>query len=248
MVKIKKTALVTGAAKRLGRAIALSLAENGFSIIVHYHTSRNEAIDLCEEIAHKNVEAWPVKADLGNLRAPDALMNASMGFPGSLSVLVNNASIFLADTLADMTAGDFERTMRINAWAPLSLSRAFARKVKKGSIVNILDARLPAFDRSHAAYSLSKSVLMNATPMCALEFAPGIRVNAVAPGLILPPPGKDISYIENLKKRVPLRSYGAPRDIADAVMFLVKSRYCTGEILYIDGGRRHAGYCFGDRR
>ena len=106
-----------------------------------------------------------------------------------------------------------------------------------------LDARLPGHDRSHIAYSLSKYALMNITRICALEFAPGVRVNAVAPGLILPPEGKTVSYMEKLKNRVPLRACGTPRDIAEAVLFLVKSAYITGEILYVDGGQRHADYC-----
>ena len=238
-----ETALVTGAAKRLGRAIALLLAENGYSIIVHYHTSKQDAEDLCGEIAEKNVRAWPVKADLGKPAELDALIDRSMRRFGGLSVLVNNASIFPPNTLRNMTARDFDRNMRINAWAPLSLSRAFALKVKKGAIINILDARLPGHDRSHIAYSLSKYALMNITRICALEFAPGVRVNAVAPGLILPPEGKTVSYMEKLKNRVPLRACGTPRDIAEAVLFLVKSAYITGEILYVDGGQRHADYC-----
>lgn len=248
MPKAKKTqaakiALITGAAKRLGRAIALSLAENGYSIAVHYNSSKLEAEDLCGELAGKNVLAWPVKADLGKPAELDTLIDRTLKRCGGLSVLVNSASIFPPTTLRNMTAGDFYRNMRINAWAPLSLSRAFALKVKKGAIVNILDARLPGHDRSHIAYSLSKYALMNITRICALEFAPGVRVNAVAPGLILPPEGKGVSYIEQLKERVPLRACGTPRDIAEAVLFLVKSAYITGEILYVDGGRRHADYC-----
>jgi len=131
--------------------------------------------------------------------------------------------------------------MTVNAWAPLCLSRAFRRFAKRGAIVNILDARRPGEDAAHVAYSLSKLALEGITRICATQFAPYIRVNAVAPGLILPPPGKDVSYLENLKYRVPLRRYGDPRDIATAVVFLVKSRFITGEIVHVDGGRRRLG-------
>ena len=237
----EKNALVTGAAHRIGRAIALSLAGMGYGIVVHYNESMSEAQSLCREIEHKKVKAWPVRADLGKPGGSTDLIDKSLRQCGRLSVLVNNASIFPADTLENMTLTDFNRNMLVNAWAPLNVSRAFAKTARKGAIVNILDARRPGQDRSHAAYSISKHALAAITHLCASEFAPNIRVNAVAPGLILPPAGKDMSYMEKLKDRVPLKTYGDPQDIADAVAFLVKSRYITGEILHVDGGRNRLG-------
>ena len=239
----KKTALVTGAGKRIGRAIALTLADNGFSIIVHYHTSKSETDDVCREISLRNVDAWSIKADLSKPRDLESCIDKALTCSENLSVLVNNASIFPSATLSSVTRNDFELAMRINAWAPLCLSRSFAQKaVHHGSIVNILDARLPSHDRYHVAYSLSKAALQHATRMCALEFAPHIRVNGVAPGLILPPAGKNMAYLKKLKDKVPLRTYGKPQDIADAVVFLVKSDFITGEIIHVDGGRHSLGY------
>jgi pteridine reductase len=238
---LKKNALVTGASKRIGRAIALSLADNGYNIVVHFNNSKEDAFRLCREIEQKNVNAWPVRADLGKPEGSRRLIERTLGYCGSLSVLVNNASIFPTATLEEITLSDFNQNMLVNAWAPLCLSRAFAKSAKQGAIINILDARKPGQDRSHAAYSLSKCVLDAVTLQCATQFAPHIRVNGVAPGLILPPAGKDFSYLEKLKDRVPLKTYGNPQDIADAVVFLVKSRFITGQIVYIDGGRRQLG-------
>jgi pteridine reductase len=236
-----KNALITGASKRIGRAIALSLADNGYGIIVHYNNSQDEALRLCRDLERKNVNAWPVRADLGKPEGAKKLIDRSLRSCGSLSVLVNNASIFSPSSLEDCTLNDFNVNMLVNAWAPLCLSRAFTVSAKQGAIVNILDARRPGQDRFHVAYSLSKYALEAMTHLCAAEFAPNIRVNGVAPGLILPPPGKDVSYLEKLKDRVPLKTYGGPQDIADAVVFLVKSKFITGEILHVDGGRNRLG-------
>jgi pteridine reductase len=233
--------LVTGASKRLGRAIALSFADQGFPIVVHYNNSKTEAFELCREIEKKNVQAWPVRADLSKLSAVESLIDRSIVVCKTLSVLINNASIFPLTAFDEMTFADFNLNMRVNAWAPLALSRRFARSVTKGAIVNILDARRAGNDKNHVAYILSKSTLKAATMLCASEFAPRIRVNGVAPGLILPPAGKDDSYLKKLQNRVPLRTHGSPKDIADAAVFLATSRYITGEILHVDGGRYSLG-------
>jgi NAD(P)-dependent dehydrogenase (short-subunit alcohol dehydrogenase family) len=128
----------------------------------------------------------------------------------------------------------------VNAWAPFVLSRDFSRHVDRGKIINLLDTRITGYDRSHVAYVLSKRMLAVLTSMCALEFAPDFTVNAVAPGLILPPPGKDENYLAGLVKTVPLKKHGGPGDIVDAVLYLLKSDFVTGQTIYVDGGR-HLG-------
>ena len=128
----------------------------------------------------------------------------------------------------------------MNAWAPFALSRDFVRLAERGKIVNLLDTRITGYDRAHVAYVLSKKMLSALTMMSALEFAPSFTVNGVAPGLILPPEGKDESYLDVLAKSVPLRKHGGPGDIADAVLYLLKSDYVTGQVIYVDGGR-HLG-------
>ncbi len=148
--------------------------------------------------------------------------------------------MFLPDTLMDVGFGDVTRHLQVNAWAPFVLSRDFARLAERGKIINLLDTRITGYDRTHVAYVLSKRMLSVLTMMCALEFAPEFTVNAVAPGLILPPAGKDESYLDGLAKTVPLRKHGGPGDIADAVLYLLKSDFVTGQIIYVDGGR-HLG-------
>ena len=233
-----KTALITGAARRLGRAIALSLADSGHDIIVHYHSSKNDAEELCRELKSKKVKAWALQADLEDQRDNTNLIQRSLECSKGLSVLVNNASIFPDSTIDTVTLEDFNRNMLVNAWAPFCLSRSFAAAVKSGAIVNVLDARVPGHDPRHIAYIFSKHMLTVMTRICALEFAPRIRVNGVSPGLILPPAGKDFSYLEKLKDKVPLRAYGSVQDVASAVVLLATNKFITGEIIYVDGGRR----------
>jgi NAD(P)-dependent dehydrogenase (short-subunit alcohol dehydrogenase family) len=137
----------------------------------------------------------------------------------------------------DVGFGDITRHMHVNAWAPFVLSREFSRLVQRGKIINLLDTKIAGSDRAHVAYILSKQMFALLTRMCAREFAPGITVNGVAPGLILPPNGKDEQYLEQLAKTVPLKRHGSPDDIADATIYLLKSEFITGQVIYVDGGR-----------
>ena len=156
---------------------------------------------------------------------------------GSIDILINNASIFSPSTLMDLGFGDLTRHMQVNAWAPFVISREFARLVGRGKIINLLDTKIHGYDQTHVAYILTKHMLSVLTRMCALEFAPGITVNAVAPGLILPPLGKDESYLEQLSPAVPLKRHGGPGDIANTVIYLLKSDFVTGQVIFVDGGR-----------
>jgi hypothetical protein len=234
----RDTALVTGAARRIGRAIALSIADCGMNVVVHYNNSPSEALGLVAEIKKKGVFSWAMSGDLETDRACAALIHDAAAAAGksTLRVLVNNASIYPETTLSDMAFPDLARCIRINAWAPLVLSRAFAAQAQ-GCVVNILDNRITGRDHGHVAYLLSKQMLASITRLCALEFAPSVRVNGVAPGLILPPAGKTRAYLDKLKRNVPLRAHGSPRDIASAVVFCIKSPFLTGEIITVDGGR-----------
>lgn len=132
--------------------------------------------------------------------------------------------------------------MEVNAWVPLTLSRDFAQRVGGGSIINLHDTHLEGFDFRHAGYILSKHVLAELTRMMALAFAPRVTVNAVAPGLILPPPGADESYLESHSHALPLQRRGGPLDIAEAIVFLLRSDFITGQVIHVDGGRHLQGY------
>jgi NAD(P)-dependent dehydrogenase (short-subunit alcohol dehydrogenase family) len=234
---IGKNVLITGAAKRIGRAIALGFASEGANIAIHYRSSKTEAEKLCLELDKKKVGYWLLQADFGKKADYESLVDHAFETAGHLDILVNNASVFPESTLQNVTFAGVMKNIEINSWAPFYISRAFARKVKQGAIVNMLDTRIRGFDLHHVAYILSKQILESLTRMMALEWAPGIRVNAVAPGLILPPDGKDNSYLDALTYSVPLKKHGNLHQITEAVLFLVKNEFTTGQILYVDGGR-----------
>ena len=234
-----KVALVTGASKRVGRAIAIALAEEGVHIVAHDHRAQEtETKRVCDEVADCGAKAWRVMADLEKPEEYESLVLQARNAAGALDILINNASIFLPSTVLDTGFNDLMRHVHVNAWTPFVLSREFARLASRGKIINLLDAHITGRDQTHMAYLLSKQMLASLTKVCALEFAPEVTVNGIAPGLILPPAGKDETYLDKLAEKVPLRKHGGPQDIADAVIYLLKSDYVTGQIIYVDGGRR----------
>ncbi len=233
----RMTALVTGAAKRIGREITMALAGEGANIVVHYRTSAREAEELCSRLAEYHVLSWPVKADFDHPEEYETLINRAVKTAGWLDILINSASVFFPNTLKDLDFEGMMKGMRVNAWAPFVLIRDFARTVGQGKVVNLLDTRIMGYDWSHVGYILGKQALYTLTRMAAIEFAPRIAINAVAPGLILPPPGKDEAYLDWLANRVPLKKHGKASDIADAVVYLLKSDFVTGQVIYVDGGR-----------
>jgi pteridine reductase len=237
-----RNALVTGAAKRIGRAIALALAEEGADVVVHYSSSERKARELTGEIEHLGVRAAALAADLSDKAELESLVERAAGAFGGLDILVNNAAIFPSDTLATLELEGLFRNMELNAWAPLVLTRKFAAQTERGHVVNLLDSRTAGYDWSHVGYILSKHALTVLTRMTALELAPGIAVNGVAPGLVTPPVGKDMSYLERLTGTVPLKRHGDPSDVAEAVVYLVASSFVTGQIVYVDGGRHLKEY------
>ena len=180
------------------------------NVVVHYRESAAEAQELRAELVARGAKAWLVKADFDDADAPARLISEALDAAGSLDILVNSASLFLPSTIQDMDFAGLTRMMQVNAWAPLALSREFARRVGRGKIVNLLDSRIAGFDAAHVAYILSKRALSVLTEMMALEFAPDITVNGVGPGLILPPPGKDEAYLDELAKGLPLKRHGNP--------------------------------------
>lgn len=236
-----RTALVTGAARRLGRATALALAGAGADVVVHYGASAGDAESLVTEIVSLGRKAWALQADLSDAAEARRLFARACEAAGPVDLLVNNASIFPASRLVSFTAEDLRKNVEVNAMAPLELGRELAARVGRGDIVNFLDARIGDYDREHVAYHLSKRMLSDLTHLMALEFAPGVRVNAVAPGLILPPAGQDEAYLKKLASTNPLQRYGSVGDVTAAVLFLVRSPFVTGQTIYVDGGRHLRG-------
>ncbi len=236
-----KTALITGAAQRLGRATALALGRLGIRIVIHYHQSAPQATAVCRELQDLNVAAWGLTADLCSADEAQDLFEQAVTLAGPIDILINNASIFPEETLWETNATSLQQNMQIHALAPLILSRRLAQQGRPGRIVNLLDTRVTSYDRKHATYHLSKRSLLTLTRMLALELAPQVTVNAVAPGLILPPAGQDDSYLQKLAHTNPMQCHGNPEDVAEAVVYLLQSRFITGQIIYVDGGRHLKG-------
>jgi pteridine reductase len=184
-----------------------------------------------------------VQADLGDAKACTTLMGKAAKQLGPVDLLVNNASTFPAVRLPDLQLEDLLRSIQVDAWAPLELTRALHAQVPKkrgGAVVNLLDARIADFDLAHAGYYLAKRMLADLTRMAAIEFAPLLRVNGVAPGPILPPPGGGKVDLERWAKHLPLRRTPTPDDVAQAVGYLLGAPSITGEVVHVDGGR-HLG-------
>lgn len=236
-----KAAIVTGAARRLGRHIALSLASRGMNVIIHYNRSKESAEETAHHIAGKGVKAWPVQADFRHPEELAAFGEKCGEAAGEISVLVNSASIFNHGTILESAESDFIENLKINALAPLALCRWFAKQCSDGSIVHMLDARMDDYDKDHIPYALSKQALKSITRILSLELAPGIRVNGVAPGLILPPEGKGTEYLKKWAAVNPLQTWGSEEDVSNAVLYLIDAQFVTGQVIYLDGGRHLKG-------
>jgi glucose 1-dehydrogenase len=225
---------------RVGRAISLALAGTGCHLFIHYGRSVRPAEETAAAAAAHGVRVESFSADLSQPAEIGAIVPAAVAAFGQVDILINNAAIFEAGGLQETTAAQWERQMAINLRAPFFLSQAFARQLPpgaQGQIVNVTDARVlrPGFD--HLAYRLTKSALVTLTQALALELAPQIRVNAVALGAILPPPGEDESYLQKLaEQRVPLRRAGSAEIVAANVLHLLQQPFLTGVVLPIDGG------------
>lgn len=232
-----KTALVTGGASRIGHEICLALARRGVNVVVHYRTSVSAANSLCKKLRKLDVQAWSIAADFKKAKSAETLVEKTLHLAGRLAIVINNASAYTESTLDSVNWPDMSSTMQINAWAPLIIGREFRKRCGSGSIINLLDSRICGGDKMHAGYIVSKQALAALTAMMALKFAPDITVNAVAPGLVKPPSGIGAASLRKLTADLPLKRHGDPRDVAQAILFLVESTFITGQVIYVDGGR-----------
>jgi NAD(P)-dependent dehydrogenase (short-subunit alcohol dehydrogenase family) len=223
-----KRALVTGGAVRIGAAITKALQAEGVDVVVHYRNSKAEA------------EALSPYAVQSNLESPEACSRL-IAQAGTLDILVNNASIFTKDTLSSATPGRILREFQVNLFAPMELCRTFAAQVREGAIINLLDRRIRSHDTTCVPYTLSKKGLEELTKLAALEYAPRIRVNAVAPGPVLPPPGSTAVNARELAGLIPLDALPTPEEIAEAAVYLMKAGSVTGQVIYVDGGQHLLG-------
>ncbi|AQS36269.1 dehydrogenase of unknown specificity, short-chain alcohol dehydrogenase like [Shewanella psychrophila] len=236
-------ALVTGAAKRIGREIAIKLHSSGYNIIIHYGVSAEEAKSLCQKLnkirEHSCVTA---QANLSTEAGINTLVEAATQF--KLSILINNASEFYPTPLADTQFKDSQRLLAVNLLAPYFLAQRLFPLLSKsnGAIINLLDIHGQKPLKDHGLYSISKAALQMATLSLAQEMGPGVRVNGIAPGAILWPENSHNDAQETIIKQIPLAKCGSPADIANTVQFLVDSHYISGQIIAIDGGRTAIGY------
>lgn len=246
-----KVALVTGGGVRVGRSLALALARNGARVALHYGRSADAAEETAATIRQEGGDAATFPADLRDFSQAEALVGGAAAHFGRLDILVNSAAVFIPGGLDDTTESHWDEQFTVNLKAPFYLARAFARHVGKersGQIINIADWRAVSPDPRYLAYSLTKAGIVTLTKSLAVGLAPNIRVNAIAPGAILPPPGQDEGYLEKLGERIPLRRHGSTDDVAAALIYLATAEFVTGQLLFVDGGEHLGRREISDRR
>lgn len=236
----RPVALVTGAARRVGRAIALELAGCGHHLVVHFRSSQDEALETAALCTARGARAIVVRADLTRPEQVAALFERVDDEFSRLDVLVNNASVFRRTPAWDLTLEDLDFHLEANLQAPYLGSILAARRMRAGDggcIINIADVAWERPFRDHIPYCVSKAALVMMTRAMAKAFAPAVRVNAVSPGTVLFRPDEGEDLRRRVTSRIPRGQIGTPEDVARAVRFLVESPHVTGAVIPVDGGR-----------
>ena len=234
--KIKGTALVTGAAKRIGRQVALHLAREGYQIALHYYSSKVEAMATAQVIYKMGVRCELFCCDLGNeLEVLKLMPEVFKAFP-NLNLLINSASIFIPNQFSAQDLSLFKTHWDINFKAPYILTAEFARMVKKGQVINFVDANVSKNKTGYADYLMTKKALLEFTKMAAVQWGPGIRVNGISPGMILAPVNNQPDDRLKRARQIPLQKTGSSLNILQTVQFLLENDYLTGQIIANDGG------------
>ncbi len=239
-------ALVTGAARRIGRAIAHDLAAAGWPVVVHHFESEDEAQSLVAEIEAAGGRACALAADLADTRAVQDLMAAAWAALGPITCLINNASLFEYDSIRTVTPESWDAHMAINLRAPMLLARDFAQMLderapgRPGNIINLLDQRVWKLTPQFLSYTVSKAGLWTLTRTLAQALAPDIRVNAIGPGPTLKSRRQSEAHFEAQVKNLPLARATSPEEICRAVRFILETPSLTGQMLALDGGQHLA--------
>jgi NAD(P)-dependent dehydrogenase (short-subunit alcohol dehydrogenase family) len=235
-----KTALITGAAKRIGRQLALHLAEAGYDIAVHCNASKVEAEEVASLIRNKGRRAHVVQANLAEITAPDWIMADAITGLGPIGVLINNASIFEPDEVGSITKDTWAEHQDTNLRAPIMLAQAFARQLPDGefgNVINIIDQRVWKLNPRFFSYTMSKTGLWTATRTLAQALAPNIRVNAIGPGPALPSARMDQSEFDKQARLTLLGRGTSPEEISAAASFILSQPALTGQMIALDGGQ-----------
>lgn len=234
-----KLALVTGSGIRLGKAIAIAFADAGMNVAVHYAHSAKDANAVVSDIRGRGRKAESFAADLSQEGQPEALFEAVVAKMGPVDVLVNSAAIMQRTRVGEVTYQNWNETMSLNLRAPFFLSQAAAKSMceRGGVIVNIAD--LAAFETwtGYIPHSISKAGVVQMTRALAHALGPNVRVNGIAPGTVLLPEGWPEDSKQRLTETTPLKRLGTPKDVTDALLYLISADYVTGETIVVDGGR-----------
>lgn len=235
---MKQTALITGASKRIGKALTEHLAGKGWNVAVHFNSSEKSASELVAFLSLKFPEQKfkSFQTNLAEISEVEKLISDVIVAFGKIDLLINNASVFDSSYLKETSLELFNSQFEVNLKAPFVLMRDFAKFSKEGNIINFVDTRITSNKSNFAAYSLSKKALWELTKMAALEFSPSIRVNAIAPGVTLPPDDKDENYLQNLAKKIPMKKPGGIGPIIKSLDFILENNHLTGQLLFADGG------------
>jgi pteridine reductase len=234
-----RIALVTGAGQRVGQAIALALGAEGMRVAVHHHASSDGARKTASALRGMGAESATFAADLRDPAAPERLIADVVKRFGGIDVLVNSAAVMQRIALDAITARDWDETFAINTRSPFFLSLAAARAMgeRGGAIVNVADHLAHESWPMLVPHAVSKSALEAVTRQLAVQLAPHVRVNAVAPGAVLAPDGWPAAARKKFEQETPLQRLGSPDDVAQAVVYLASAPYVTGHVLFVDGGR-----------
>ena len=235
---MKRTALITGASKRIGRSLTEHLAEKGWNVVVHYNSSVKGANGLVEDLSAKypDQEFKALQANFVETDEVVALIPKLAAEKIKVDLLVNNASVFDRGYLKGTSGELLDSQIDVNLKAPFFLIRDFANYFKTGNIINFVDTRITSNASNFTAYSISKKALWELTKMAALEFAPDIRVNAIAPGVTLPPEDEDEDYLEKLAQGIPMKKPGGVEPILKSLDYILENDHLTGQLLFADGG------------
>jgi NAD(P)-dependent dehydrogenase (short-subunit alcohol dehydrogenase family) len=235
---MSKNALITGAAKRLGKEMVLHMGSLGWNIAIHYNSSETEARQFLNELKanYPGQQFELFRADLCQSDEVEQLLPRVIEKMGTIDLLINNASVFEPARLSATSTELLDRQMNVNFRAPFILTKNFAQFCKSGLIVNFIDTRIVSNKSNYAAYTLSKKALWEMTKMAALELGPNIRINAIAPGLTLPPEDKDDNYLLKLAENIAMKRPGGSKPILSSLDYILTNDYLTGQLLFCDGG------------